>query len=230
MATEKQITANRRNAAKSTGPKTFEGKKVARLNAMKHGLQADQVLIPGENPEEFEALLSSLEEYYNPVGPVENVLVERIAYCTWRLRRLSQIEAAIMREQHVEIEEERARSKMWKIRSDWNYGSDDCDLEEPDPAYADGVQAYAEALRDCEEARRARDQAKAQLESGDFALAVVFRQSTKDLETLSRYETTIERQLRNAMQDLERLQFARADKAAEAATVIDVKDLNRDAS
>ena len=56
MTSQKQIAANRRNAAKSTGPKTAEGKQVTRLNALKHGLQAEHVVIPGEDPEEFEAL------------------------------------------------------------------------------------------------------------------------------------------------------------------------------
>ena len=40
MATEKQVAANRRNAAKSTGPKSEAGKEIARMNAAKHGMQA----------------------------------------------------------------------------------------------------------------------------------------------------------------------------------------------
>ena len=40
MATEKQIAANRRNAALSTGPKTDEGKAQSRANAMTHSLTA----------------------------------------------------------------------------------------------------------------------------------------------------------------------------------------------
>ena len=42
---------NRQNSKKSTGPKTDEGKESARQNAMKHGLCASKLALPGENPE-----------------------------------------------------------------------------------------------------------------------------------------------------------------------------------
>ena len=48
MATTRQIEANRANSRKSTGPRTDEGKAAVRLNALKHGLSADCVIIPGE--------------------------------------------------------------------------------------------------------------------------------------------------------------------------------------
>ncbi len=44
MASENQVEANRRNAAKSTGPKTAQGKQVVRMNALKHGLRAERVV------------------------------------------------------------------------------------------------------------------------------------------------------------------------------------------
>ena len=51
MASEKQIAANRRNAAKSTGPKSTAGKEISRMNAAKHGMQAEHVVLPGESPQ-----------------------------------------------------------------------------------------------------------------------------------------------------------------------------------
>ncbi len=50
--TKEQIAANRRNALKSTGPKTPEGKEKSRANALKHGLTATVL----RTPEEVEAL------------------------------------------------------------------------------------------------------------------------------------------------------------------------------
>ena len=97
MASENQVAANRRNAAKSTGPKTAQGKQVVRMNALKHGLRAERVVIPGEDPEEFEALFQGLQEDWQPVGARENLLVERLAYrtivpsgvvLTWLVRHL----------------------------------------------------------------------------------------------------------------------------------------------
>ena len=60
--------------------------------------------------------------------------------------------------------------------------------------------------------------------------ADLFQNRRTCVETLSRYETTLERRLRNAMQDLERLQADRKAEAAAAATVIDITELDQDKS
>ena len=49
MASPAQLAANRRNAQKSTGPRTAEGKKRASLNALKHGMTAKTVVLPHES-------------------------------------------------------------------------------------------------------------------------------------------------------------------------------------
>ena len=56
MATAAQIEANRRNAQKSTGPKTDEGKDRVRRNAVKHGMTARTIMpvLPQEDPKELE--------------------------------------------------------------------------------------------------------------------------------------------------------------------------------
>jgi len=86
-----QLAANRRNAQKSTGPKTPAGKEVAKMNALKHGLLAQTVVVRGhrikESANEFKKLC---REYYadlNPVGPLEAMLVDQIIQAAWRLRR-----------------------------------------------------------------------------------------------------------------------------------------------
>ena len=67
-ASKKQAAANRRNAKKSTGPKSAPGKQVVRMNALKHGLQAEHVVIPVEDPEEFETVFRGLQEAYRRPG------------------------------------------------------------------------------------------------------------------------------------------------------------------
>jgi len=54
MATAKQIAANRGNALRSTGPRTLEGRKASAMNALKHGMTSRTVLLPDEDPGEFE--------------------------------------------------------------------------------------------------------------------------------------------------------------------------------
>ena len=95
--TKKQIDANHVNAKKSTGPRTAEGKARVRLNAIKHGLRAEQVVVLGgptaEDPAEFDSLLSNMLHDCKPAGALERVLVERLAVSFWRLRRAYRFEA-----------------------------------------------------------------------------------------------------------------------------------------
>ena len=51
MASKNKVTANRKNAKKSTGPKTAADKKAVKMNPLSHGLQAESLMIPGEQAE-----------------------------------------------------------------------------------------------------------------------------------------------------------------------------------
>lgn len=51
MTSDNKAEANRRNALKSTGPSTPEGKAAVHLNALRHGLRSEQILLPGEDKE-----------------------------------------------------------------------------------------------------------------------------------------------------------------------------------
>src|ERR1044072_9439541 len=87
----KQLTANQRNAQKSTGPTTANGKAVSKMNALKHGILSKEVLVSGtnfkESRREFEKLHRRFWESLEPVGPVEEMLVDQIVTAHWRLRR-----------------------------------------------------------------------------------------------------------------------------------------------
>ena len=91
MMSPAQVAANRRNAQKSTGPKSADGKAVSKMNALKHGLLAQTVVVRGhrikESTKEFEKLCREFYADLNPVGPAEEMLVDQIVTATWRLRR-----------------------------------------------------------------------------------------------------------------------------------------------
>ena len=95
MTSDKQIEANRRNARKSTGPRTQEGKARVGNNAVKHGLLSQDVLVPREDREALRELSERLREELEPVGELEDMLVDRIVAAHWRLRRLGRVEADI---------------------------------------------------------------------------------------------------------------------------------------
>jgi hypothetical protein len=96
MATRKQIEANRRNARKSTGPRTAAGRAASSRNALRHGLTAYQIVIPDASAVEFTAFYRERYEALAPVDPVGEGLVERIITCEWRLRRTYRVEARLM--------------------------------------------------------------------------------------------------------------------------------------
>jgi len=92
MASEAQVSANRRNAGKSTGPRTTQGKAAVAQNAIKHGLLARRNLITGEDPQEFDLLRQEILGELTPVGRMETVLAERVVSLTWRIQRAERLQ------------------------------------------------------------------------------------------------------------------------------------------
>src|SRR6185312_13668932 len=91
-----RLEANRANAKRSTGPKTEEGKSRSKLNALKHGLSAERVVIGDEDPREFETFRAALQRDWQSDTTLDSELAEQLAGILWRLRRVSAIEAAIV--------------------------------------------------------------------------------------------------------------------------------------
>jgi len=91
---ERKREANRLNAQKSTGPITDEGKARASQNAVKHGLTASSPVLLDEDPAEFEAFAAELRADLRPRTAMQRVLVERIIFVSWKLRRIPAIEVA----------------------------------------------------------------------------------------------------------------------------------------
>jgi hypothetical protein len=97
MATPAQILANRANAQKSTGPRTAEGKAASRLNALKHGLDAASLILPGEDPAAYEALAAGYRDEFRPRTPSENFHVDTMIRADWSKRRLQLQEPELYR-------------------------------------------------------------------------------------------------------------------------------------
>src|SRR6266571_4934359 len=102
MSSQRQIDANRLNAQKSTGPSTPEGRAAVRLNSIKYGLYAETLILPGEDPAAFEALLDRLDAEHRPATPTEEGFVSQIAMATWRRARIQRMEAAYYKNKHKE--------------------------------------------------------------------------------------------------------------------------------
>ena len=95
MSSQAQINANRRNAQKSTGPKSLEGKAVCSQNALKSGIYAFSHVIRGEDQAELEALKAAFLEQHEPADPTQLALVDTLIAAEWTQRRLRRIEAEL---------------------------------------------------------------------------------------------------------------------------------------
>jgi hypothetical protein len=110
MTSFRQIEANRRNATKSTGPQTEDGKQRSRCNAIRHGLTAETVISALEDAEDYRAFEAAITADYDAQSAVERELVLRLASLLWRLRRATTIETGlfeIQADRLVELQKER---------------------------------------------------------------------------------------------------------------------------
>ncbi len=164
ISMNKKAVANRRNAQRSTGPRTTEGKNRSRRNAVKHGILASALLITegegAEDPAEFDELLGGLRRDLAPVGTLEEMLVEKVAVCWWRQKRALRCEAGL-------VSRAFSPDPCRQLEDSLGFG--------PSPELKDHLSFPLDA----------------------------------DLDRILRYETTIQRQVVYAINQLERLQRAR---------------------
>ena len=105
---EKRTAANKKNALKSTGPKTLEGKARCKLNALKHGLRSVSLAVPVlEDPEDWTAHHDQVVKDLRPSGYLETVLSERAAALLWRLGRVVRYESEVVSSLMVQAAEEK---------------------------------------------------------------------------------------------------------------------------
>jgi hypothetical protein len=96
MSIPNRVEINRANAQHSTGPKTAEGKKQSSLNALRHGLTGQIVVMPTEDLAAYQQHLKSFTDEYNPAGATEANLVQALADCSWRLNRVAALETNLL--------------------------------------------------------------------------------------------------------------------------------------
>jgi len=96
----RQITANRLNARKSSGPRTQNGKLISRKNAFRHGLTAETVIDKVEVNEDYRVFEKTIVQEIAPVSCLESEFAARLASLLWRLRRATLIETGLLKIQY----------------------------------------------------------------------------------------------------------------------------------
>jgi hypothetical protein len=190
MSSLKQIEANRRNALKSTGPTTPEGKERSRCNAVRHGLTAETVIAALENWEDYEAFEAAVISDYDAEAAVERELVLRLASVLWRLRRATGIEAA-----HFESVTDDSRRHEHRLSRE-NLGGA-TDLAERNRLLLGAVQES-----DAAEGNEFSSDSRKEIADCFLRLADL---PTSALDRLSRYEHLLWRQARQIVVTLESL-------------------------
>jgi hypothetical protein len=190
MTSLRQIAANRRNAEKSTGPVTEEGKDRSRRNAIRHGLTAETVIGGLEDADDYQAFEAAVTADYEAETAVERELVLRLASVLWRIRRATGIESALF-EQVVGIPDKGQDDKSARVVVELTAGADGRQLklvetEQPDHTAADAIDRGIKS------------------EIGDRFLHLA-ELPTFPLDRLSRYEHLLWRQARQLVFTLESL-------------------------
>ena len=216
MSSDQQFTANRRNARLSTGPRTPAGRARVSLNAVKHGLTGQEVVLPNEDPDEFESLRTGLLADLAPEGDLESALAERIVASSWRLRRIPIFEAALYR-----------RGFQEQIAQQAAQASERYETTEPERRWASLMKKEV-APRDREayaQAEQRLEREKAALDQPSFSITRVLETYGATFTNLWRHELAIARSFYQTLHELQRLQAARAGQHLAPPAVVDV-DIN----
>jgi hypothetical protein len=118
MATSAQIDANRRNAQKSSGPRTAEGKNRSRMNALDHGGRASILALPPEEFAQYEEWRLAWKRAYRPRCAAEEVLIDRITALDWQEKWIERAKFARLssRVSHSTVDEaDREKEQVLKL-------------------------------------------------------------------------------------------------------------------
>jgi hypothetical protein len=179
----RELAARRANAAKSTGPRTHDGKSVASMNALKHGFFAHDVVnshLDGPSrAAEFHSLLDALLEEFQPETVIERILIDEIAASCWRIRRIVRYECR----------------QSW-IDEDWMRHEDDVETPSEELLASMGIDKRSPRLRVDRKLHRS-------------GLDAFILPGTEDVTKIVRFERMVKRNLYRALNRLERIRTAR---------------------
>ena len=117
MSTNAQISANQQNAQRSTGPKTEEGKAASSLNNFRYGFTGAFTVLPSEDQEAYDTLLSGLNAEHRPATVTETILIEKMAQHLWLSRRAQTLQDLSMDDDLSRIEQERRFSLFLRYQT-----------------------------------------------------------------------------------------------------------------
>ncbi len=196
MVSCRQKVANRRNAQRSTGPRTQEGKVRASQNALTHGLTSQDVVLPWEDPEEFAQLRDGLYQDLQPVGAVERHLVDTVSICIWRLQRIAKIEVGVIEYEHYQGELDEILEAIGRSH---NVSDKEFELTPPSGPREQMLQNLLAAGLPIQQKLKT---------TGPF-LGLAFKNAEPTLRHLPRYEASIRKTLSTALRELKERQAER---------------------
>ena len=190
---DKKIQANRRNAAKSTGPRTTNGKARSSRNATTHGLYCQHLVLPGESQHLFQTLREAWLLRLSPQDVLELLIVDRIVAAAWKLQRLQAAESLIHAQQ---------AERMWEVEAKDRQQAEE-ELVELEQMKHGKPSALALARR--LEAKQAKFPPTYQRYGASDTLAMDLISGDGGFERLTRLEQRLERSIHRNLQELRRL-------------------------
>lgn len=183
------------------------------MNAMKHGFTARDVVLPGEDPDDFDSFRAELLSSLTPKGALEGALAEMIIADVWRLRRVPRFEALLYRYGGARLRVRQAEELVMQYES----------TEEERLLASLEKKSVAERDREAhEDAENNLARERAHINDPAFNVTRVLEMSPEPLGNLWRHESALTRSLVRNMHELERLQAKRAGQYVPLPEVVDV--------
>ena len=221
MTTQAQVKTSRRQVKKGAGPKSVRSEKVARVPEVRSGLQTEHVVLPWDDREEFEALIRTLREAWRPVGAREDQALEDIVDGRWQLQCIRKTRTSRIRKEFWAISAEAEREeegkngipeieKFRRLREELRIHFKLMEMREKDQTEYDLFDIKQYDSTDIHQNDIPGEEGVTPRSAHSITLrAIAFRRSAKDLEALSRLETSTMQRIRDAERELERLQAMR---------------------